>query len=80
MREASVSELRKGFRRIQGWLREGEEVRITKRRRAIARLVPEREESPAKMPDFMAQLRQIYGDKILKVSAAELLAQDRDSY
>lgn len=29
------------------------------------------------MPDFMARLRAIYGDKVLGVTGSELIAQDR---
>jgi hypothetical protein len=31
------------------------------------------------MPDFMARLKAIYGDKIHEVSGAEILREDRDS-
>jgi len=32
------------------------------------------------MPDFLARLRSTYGDKLLKVSGAELVAEDRSRY
>jgi hypothetical protein len=32
------------------------------------------------MPDFLERLRTIYGDKMLKVSGAQLIAQDRSRY
>ena len=41
MKNASVRDLRYGFKKIERLLRQGEEVQITKRRRVIARLVPE---------------------------------------
>jgi hypothetical protein len=47
---------------------EGEEVQITKRKRVIARLVPERPAPPVALPDFMAMLKEIYGNKKLKVT------------
>ena len=31
------------------------------------------------MPDFLGRLREIYGDRMLEVSGAELIRQDRDS-
>jgi hypothetical protein len=46
--------------------------------RVIARLVPA--QVGGRMPDFLGRLRAIYGDKILKVTGAELLAQHRSSY
>jgi antitoxin (DNA-binding transcriptional repressor) of toxin-antitoxin stability system len=80
MKRASIRELRYGFPKLERLLREGEEIQITKRRRIIARLVPEREPAPAEVPDFLGRLRAIYGDKMLDVSSAELLAEDRSRY
>lgn len=80
MKKASVRDLRYEFKKIERLLRQGEEVQITKRRRVIARLVPESEEVPKKMPDFRARVRKIYGDKVLAVSGAELIRADRDRY
>ena len=80
MATASVRDLRYEFKKIERLLRQGEEVQITKRRRVIARLVPESEEVVKKMPDFRARVRKIYGDKVLAVSGADLLAADRDRY
>ena len=71
MKKASVRDLRYGFKRIERLLHQGEEVQITKRRRVIARLVPDRAEVVRKIPDFLARLRAIYGDKVLTVTGAE---------
>jgi hypothetical protein len=51
-----------------------------KSRRAIARLVPERSAAPVALPDFMAMLKEIYGNKKLKVTGADLIRADRDRY
>ena len=80
MKRASVRDLRYGFNKIERLLRQGEEIQITKRRRVIARLVPENARSVAQLPDFLERLRAIYGDKMLEVSGAELIAQDRSRY
>jgi antitoxin (DNA-binding transcriptional repressor) of toxin-antitoxin stability system len=80
MKKASVRDLRYEFRKIERMLRQGEEVQITKRRRVIARLVPEAAEGAMEMPDFLARLRSIYGDKVLAVSGADLLSADRSRY
>ena len=79
MKKASVRDLRYDFPRIERLLREGEEIQITKRQRAIGRLVPEQGGS-CPMPDFLGRLREIYGNKVLQVSGAELIAKDRDRY
>lgn len=80
MKQASVRDLRYAFKKIERLLHQGEEIQITKRRQVIARLVPESGQSAVEMPDFLARLRAIYGDKTLKVSGAELVAEDRRRY
>ena len=51
-----------------------------KRKRVIARLVPERPAEPVRLPDFMAMLKEIYGTEKLKVTGAGLIRADRDRY
>jgi antitoxin (DNA-binding transcriptional repressor) of toxin-antitoxin stability system len=80
MRKATVRELRREFKKIERLLQLGEEIQITKRGRLIARLVPENEQPPAKLPNFRARMRAIYGDRGLAVSGAELVSKDRDRY
>jgi antitoxin (DNA-binding transcriptional repressor) of toxin-antitoxin stability system len=80
MTKASVRDLRYEFKKIERLLRQGEEIQITKRRRVIARLVPEKGEVAKKLPDFRARMREIYGDKVFAVSGADLIAADRDRY
>ena len=77
MKKASVRDLRYRFSQVEDLLREGEEIEITKRRRVIARLRPIRPARPPRRPDFLARLKKIYGEKTLKVSGAELLAEER---
>ena len=80
MRKASVRDLRYAFRKIERLLHEGEEIQITKRRRVIARLVPERPSHAKRVPDFLARLRLIYGETPLKTTGADLTAEDRNRY
>ncbi|PYP91368.1 MAG: hypothetical protein DMG65_07805 [Candidatus Angelobacter sp. Gp1-AA117] len=80
MKKASVRDLRYDFTKIERLLQQGEEIQITKRRRIIARLVPEKVAAPKEMPDFLARLRAIPGNKALKISGAELIRKDRDRY
>ena len=77
MRKASIRDLRYRFAEVERYLMRGEELEITKRREVIARLTPVRARV-RRRPDFRARLRRIYGDKILAVSGADLLAQERD--
>jgi antitoxin (DNA-binding transcriptional repressor) of toxin-antitoxin stability system len=79
MKSMSVRDLRYRFPEVEAQLREGEPVAITKRKRVIARLVPERPVA-GKAPDFMAMLKRIYGKKKAKVTGAELVAMQRGEY
>jgi len=79
MKQASVRDLRYHFPRVERLLAEGEPIEITKRKRVIGRLVPP--ETPAKpppIPDFLGRMKKISGNKVLKVTGAELIRWDRD--
>ena len=80
MKKASIRDLRYGFKKIERLLCQGEEIEITKRRRVIARLVPESTRLAGGKPDFLARLQAIYGETVLKVSGANLIAKDRSRY
>jgi len=80
MKTASVRDLRYAFKKIERLLRQGEEVQITKRRRVIARLVPESGVGAKETPDFLMRMRAIYGDKVLSVTGAELISAHRIRY
>ena len=80
MRTITVRDLRYDFPKVERILREGKEVQVTKRGRVIAKLAPEPEPVPPPLPDFMGRIRTIFGDRVLAVSGAELIRQDRDRY
>jgi antitoxin (DNA-binding transcriptional repressor) of toxin-antitoxin stability system len=80
MTKASVRDLRYEFKKIERLLLKGEEIQITKRRRVIARLVPETEGVAKKLPDFRARMKAIFGDKVMAVSGADIISADRDRY
>jgi antitoxin (DNA-binding transcriptional repressor) of toxin-antitoxin stability system len=80
MKKATVRDLRYRFPEIETLLREGEPIQITKRRRVIATLAPAGTLVPSERPDFLARLKKMYGRKLLQVSGAERLAEERDRY
>ena len=77
MKTDSVRDLRYDFPKVEEMLRSGEEIRITKRRRVIARLTPEPAERPP-LPDFLGQMKEIFGDRVMKVTGAQIIREDRD--
>jgi len=80
MRKVSVRDLRYRFSTVEDLLLRGEELEITKRKRAIGRLLPARPPKRKHRPDFLARLKKIYRGKPLKVSGAELVSLDRSRY
>jgi antitoxin (DNA-binding transcriptional repressor) of toxin-antitoxin stability system len=81
MKTVSVRDLRYAFPKVEELLRSGEEIQITKRKRPIARLMPEPVSEltrRAALPDFLGQMREIFGDKVLKVTGAQIISEDRD--
>jgi antitoxin (DNA-binding transcriptional repressor) of toxin-antitoxin stability system len=79
MKKASVRDLRYRFAEVERLLQQGEKVEITKRKQVIARLLPAGP-TANRRPDFLARLRNIYGDRTVIVSGAQLLKQERDRY
>jgi antitoxin (DNA-binding transcriptional repressor) of toxin-antitoxin stability system len=76
MKTVTVRDLRYDFRKVEGLLRNGEELRITKRSKTIARLIPE-PAGPAELPDFMERMKALYGSEPLPTTGAEIVRIDR---
>ncbi len=75
--------MRQEFGRILEWVANGEEVAITKRRQAVARLLPAKRGkiARAKMPDVGARLRKVFGGKVLSDRVMkEILDENRGRY
>lgn len=81
MKTATVADLRNNFRRVSSWIEHGETVQILKRGRAFAQLSaipPAKGRRTAQKPDIMAQLREVWGDRVFsmkevaRMRAAEL--------
>jgi antitoxin (DNA-binding transcriptional repressor) of toxin-antitoxin stability system len=77
MKTVSVRDLRYDFKKVERMLSQGNVVEITKRRKVVAHLTPVPSERPP-LPDFLARLKEIYGDKVLEVSGADLISADRE--
>jgi antitoxin (DNA-binding transcriptional repressor) of toxin-antitoxin stability system len=77
MTTVSVRDLRYDFSKVEKLLLAGEEVRVTKRHKVIARITPEPTERPP-LPDFLGRLKEIYGDQSFAVSGSDLISADRE--
>jgi antitoxin (DNA-binding transcriptional repressor) of toxin-antitoxin stability system len=78
MKRASVRDLRYDFPRVERMLAEGESIEITKRNQVIGTLSPAAKK--VEIPDFMARMKKIYGNKVLKTSWADFLAERKGRY
>lgn len=82
MKTATVRDLRYHFPEVERALSAGQTITITKRGRPVAQLSPPQPARGRKIqvPDIMARLRAIYGDKVLETTGVELFRWDRDRY
>lgn len=66
MKTATVADLRNHFPKIAAWIAAGEEVKVTRRGKTLARLVPDQDvpEQP-KRPDIMKRLRRNWDWRVL---------------
>jgi prevent-host-death family protein len=79
MKTVTIRQLNHDLGGVLHWVEEGESVCITKRGKIVALLSPPpptwRNRRP-KRPDFAAQLKRIYGDKVFSTN---LVVEDRQS-
>jgi len=78
MKTATVADLRNNFRRISGWIEHGETVQIIKRGKVFARLtaIPACDpQGAAAKPDIMAQLREVWGDKMFSMAEVRAMRE-----
>ena len=82
MKTASVRELRQDFPRLLEWINAGEEIAITKRNRAVARLVPYKQRRVhKKLPDIGARLKRVFGRKVISDKAMRnILDESRGAF
>ena len=80
MKRASVRDLRYDFPKVEKMLAEGESIEITKRNQVIGTLTPPNIPARVEFPDFLGRLKKIYGNKVLKTSWADFLAERKGRY
>ena len=66
-------------KRLKAWLKAGKTVELKDRDRVIGRIVPERPKGePVEWPDFEAQTKALFGDRVLPV--VETVIKERGRY
>jgi prevent-host-death family protein len=79
MKTATVRDVQHHLSKVLAWVEKGEEVQITRRNRAVAKLVPaDASTRPVTLPAFTARARQIWGDAPTGKSLSQIVLDDRD--
>lgn len=67
MKTATIRQVRHDLGAVLAWVREGEEVTVLNRTRPVARICPPRPPpaAQARMPDFAARARSVFGDRVI---------------
>ena len=76
MKTATAADLRNKFRLISSWIEHGETVQIIKRGKAFATLSAvsaAASKRRAPKPDIMAQLREVWGDRMFSMDEVEAM-------
>ena len=64
MKTASVRQVQHNLSEILRWVEDGQEVLVTKRSRAVAKLVPATDQTaPVQWPDFVKRAEAIWGKR-----------------
>ena len=74
MKTATVTEVGLDFPKVLKWVETGEEVQVVKEGKAVAVISPP--PRPVKHPDYLARLKQTFGEKVLSTEASTAI---RDS-
>jgi len=60
MKTATVRKVQHNLTEVLSWVERGEEVRVLRRKKVVARLVPPQPEPP-QSPDFLGRARAVWG-------------------
>ena len=62
MRTATIREVQHNLSEVLSWVERGEEVRVLRRKKVVARLLPPEPQGGA-APDFLARAKAVWGDR-----------------
>lgn len=79
MKTASIRELKHDTAAVLEWVDAGESVEVRKHGKLVAVMSPPPppKKQGTSRPDFASRLKAIYGDKVMRTTATELLADER---
>jgi prevent-host-death family protein len=68
MKTATVTEVGQDFARVLKWVETGEEIQVVKEGKPVAVISPATR--PVKHPDYLARLKQTFGETVLPADAS----------
>jgi len=73
MKTATIRDLRYDFAKLEAWLRNGEEIQITKHNKPVATLFKAKplKKTRRSLPDFEARRKRIWGDRVFSAKEVE---------
>lgn len=76
MKTATIREIQHNLSKVLSWVEQGEEVRVLRRKKVVARLLPPDPQSTA-CPDFVERARAIWGKNPRGKPMSALLSESR---
>lgn len=76
MKTATIREVQHNLSEVLSWVERGEEVRVLRRRKVVARLLPPEPEKAAH-PDFLARAKAVWGEKPRGAKLSEIAREAR---
>jgi antitoxin (DNA-binding transcriptional repressor) of toxin-antitoxin stability system len=72
MKTATLRDLRYDFKKIEAWLKAGEDVEITRHSKPFACVtLPKKPKAKLVHPDYAAQAKAIWGDRVFSAEEVE---------
>jgi antitoxin (DNA-binding transcriptional repressor) of toxin-antitoxin stability system len=72
MKTATLRDLRYDFKKIEAWLKSGEDVEITRHSKPFALISPpKKRKTKLAHPDYAARLKEIWGDRVFSDAEVE---------
>lgn len=76
MKTATVREVQHDLKKVLSWVEDGEEVRVTRRAKVIARLLPP-DAVLVEPPDFLARAKSIWTKQPKGLFLSQIVAEER---
>jgi prevent-host-death family protein len=74
----SIRELQQNLKRVMARVERGQVIEVTRRHRPVARLAPIGSSGPPPpWPDLAARARTVFGDRIVRPGAAQVVIEHR---